>query len=309
MLKEEEIKISIQHLFDHEILLSPFIREGNRFDNYRFTISDKKKEIALLAISPESDPSVMEKDFNSSKKAKELLGKKLGSVILDPLHRGEINGRSYVIWPYVKQFSFNHYLEKLLNIIFIRRRVVSWYTKSSLLTKKELTKPELENHYITPLEYVKNNEDLPKEIREYSEYYLDKIKKGHWEPYCVFQHGDLWPGNILYNTLKIKSYHHLIIIDLRGTKEFGYPLNDIIYYYRRLGLPLFFARLLTKSYCRTMRIDRDQIIGYSISSLGELGLNRDQFDYRKYLNICDEMIQYSESLGGKPRDFYSNHLL
>jgi hypothetical protein len=309
MLKEEEIKISIQHLFDHEILLSPFIREGNRFDNYRFTISDKKKEIALLAISPESDPSVMEKDFNSSKKAKELLGKKLGSVILDPQHRGEINGRSYVIWPYVKQFSFNHYLEKLLNIIFIRRRVVSWYTKSSLLTKKELTKPELENHYITPLEYVKNNEDLPKEIREYSEYYLDKIKKGHWEPYCVFQHGDLWPGNILYNTLKIKSYRHLIIIDWRGTKEFGYPLNDIIYYYRRLGLPLFFARLLTKSYCRTMRIDRDQIIGYSISSLGELGLNRDQFDYRKYLNICDEMIQYSESLGGKPRDFYSNHLL
>jgi len=297
----------IKKEMSRDILLIPVVRERKILpdDAIRYFVYDieKRDKTAVLAWSSKQYPDAMAEDCRYAGKAVEMLLPRVRSVVLTPLSEGFWENRSYVIWPYVNALGRRR-LNLSLNRILYQSRVISWCREAGKATSHTPSGKQIDSHFLDPLTYISENGDFPDHIRTLALDFQRKLRDGSWKPKLLFQHGDLWPGNVLGPNRESRRDFGITIIDWRGSTSEGYPFNDLLYYLKHgfTSKISVYIRKQIHSYSKSLGIDSCEISGYALSSLGHYGLNLKNFPYDSYRSLCVQMFSFLKYHHLFPRD-------
>ena len=251
---------------------------------------------AVVLYSSPVSPNLVSRGMDLAVQAKQAMGSELGSVILDPLGRGDIEGRSYTILPYCRpMFSWKplRYIQRKV----IRPAVINWLFGVTKQTKSIAAQESINKDFLEPLKYMTHLQTAGEEVNSASLRALKRLECGQWIPHHVLMHNDLWEGNILpgkpsnQNKTYKRSYG-FIIIDWPGCQLKGYPIYDLVRLSQSLRLN---SRQFTnelKRHCTLLGCTQEDSEGYLLSALGNIGLNPEHFPADAYVRLIESCYHY-----------------
>ena len=153
---------------------------------------------AVLICSPALQPDHVERAVARTRQAKEVLGPELGKPVLQPLTAGRHEGLSYALWPYRFPLSDRRGLWRLQRY-WLRPHLFRWLRQTTRRTLQTPSSSGMENDFAVPLQALVDGREVNARIREQAKEVLERLRAGTWKPVHVFEHNDLWKGNILLN--------------------------------------------------------------------------------------------------------------
>lgn len=209
------------------------------------------------AMATAQYPRVVFDWLGVTSRIKSALGRDVGSVIMDPLVVGDVEGRSYSVTPYREGLSGFRPL-RFLQRLLLSRRVWRWLRDAAAKTKRIATAQELETRFAIPLRNLVCNPAIGVDVRGDAERALGQLRSGVWRPVLSLCHGDFWEGNLLL--AGDRNAYGIHVIDWGGARLDGHAVYDWIRYgcprgvsrrcYRRVLDTLFESLSLTDEEAR-----------------------------------------------------------
>lgn len=258
----------------------------------------KSSPTAVVLYSSLTSPHLVTRGMDIAEQTKLMLGDEEGSVILDPLGRGEIEGRSYAILPYCRPLSSRrsmHYIQRHL----LRPGILRWLRNVTEETVKEIAPINIESKILRPLQHVEHLRTIEEEIRLACRHALYRLESRQWIPQCVFMHNDLWEGNILLKEREAQekgfgNNYRFVLIDWAGAMLKGYAIYDLVRVSRSMGLKgRRFAREVHR-HCKLLGCTQEDAMGYLLAAIGHIGLNPESFPveaYARLTRLCFEQLR------------------
>jgi hypothetical protein len=243
---------------------------------------------AVLSLSSPAAPGLVADDADRAARAKRMLGQRLGCVILDPIARGDVEGVSYVLWPWRRPLAVRRPVW-LGQRTILRSHLFSWLRQATRKTMRE-TSPV---HFLEALDHANGHAHLGFDLRRSAALGAERIRAGTWLPKHVLAHNDLWQGNVLLDAQMHWLYAvragRFAIIDWAGAETSGYPLYDVVRLAQSFGLC---GRALAdelRLHCRILGGTLDDAKPYLAAALGHLGENLGhvpQARFVSFANVC-----------------------
>src|SRR5262245_36505559 len=187
----------------------------------------REASLAVVLCSSPAAPGLVARDVTNAAAAKRMLGERLGSVILDPLVAGEIDGLSFAIFPWHRPCS-NSRIVWAAERPLLGARVLGWLHAAATATASRADVPA---EFVTPLQHLEQQEFLSASIRRDVTFALERLSAGAWRPSHTLDHNDLWRGNILTRSkarARSSGSYPFAVIDWAGENLRGYGLFDLI---------------------------------------------------------------------------------
>jgi hypothetical protein len=274
-----------------ELLVAPKDIED---DVIKLISKDRNSNPTAVALySSESSPHMVKRGMSLAKQAKSALGNELGSVILDPLGQGEIEGRSYAVLPYRRPVS-SRKLMRYLQRRMLHPGLLLWLKGAAEKTAIAARDENIERDFIRPLEHIKNLKTIGEDIKLAGQRALQRLNSGTWFPRYVLMHNDLWEGNILLKrsfSLNRPGYG-FVIIDWPGCIINGYAIYDMVRLARSIRLKKDLFAMEVSRHCELLECDIEDAMGYLLAALGYLGLNLEHFPPEAYGNLTRLCFDY-----------------
>ena len=265
----------------------------------KFLIRDDagKTEFVVLC-SAAGGPGIVARGVQRARETVDVLGEALGRVVLLPVAEGNLDGRTFAIYPYCTPLLESG-LGGWLQGSIVRPRVARWLVEASRRTVLEVPEDELERRVCSPLEKLTADDGHSPALSELADEALRATRAGSWQPRYVFMHGDLWVGNVLINQRSAggSRFGRFVIIDWAGSRLRGCPMYDFL----RLAISFrwegrAFVRALDQ-YCAALGYTRTEG-GYAFASAAaELGQSREQWPRSSYLTTIDCCYRKLKSAG------------
>ena len=241
----------------------------------------------VLMLSNAVNEKFVSRAVDQARIAKEMLGEKLGNVILETAAEGVFRGLSYAVWPFREPLSsarFSRFLQKKI----LAPRALRWLREASERTRREVDETAASQSYGRPLEFISTHASLPPAMREAAKDAIARLESGVWRPFYTLEHGDFWFGNMLLPTKSTRRFHPLgfVLIDWGGSKSEGNPFLDLLRFGKSVGLRDRGLRMEIAHLCRVLRCDSCGARSYLLAALGTLGMNLEYFPETRYLETC-----------------------
>ncbi|MBI4563352.1 MAG: phosphotransferase [Planctomycetes bacterium] len=250
--------------------------------------------VVVLCSSP-AFPHQVEKGLKAAEDARRALGEELGSVILEPLLTGFLEGRSFAAVPYCKPFS-DHPVWRPLQDWKLRPRVLGWLRAATTRTVMEPTGADA---FTSPLQYLSSLAWVSQNLRDRARAAYREIERDGWRPRHVLTHGDLTRGNVLRASTEKAGNDHpkqtpkFVLIDWYGSRIRGYPFYDLIRLAMSMKLSHRGLRNEIIAHCEILGCNVHHARHYLSAALGYLGRNLNYFPFKSYLRLvenCDNML-------------------
>jgi len=254
---------------------------------FKFCVHDSfGRVVGIAAYSQREAPRAAAIAAEKAKVAKSSLGVVLGSVILDPIALGEVEGLSYVVLPRKYPLSNSPLLWRLQRRS-LRPRLLSWLRSVTRETISTPSEAEVCRDFLDPLKDVADDGSFEGSVRSEARLAVDRLLKGKWAPKHVLSHNDLWKDNILLDSGApwVKLAGKFAIIDWGGSHIKGHAIYDLI----RLSSSVCLSR---RGLTHELQ-EHSLILGCSVSdtkcyllaSLGFLGRHLECFPRERYCAI------------------------
>tara|TARA_B110000305_G_scaffold235070_1_gene294124 strand:+ start:486 stop:1271 length:786 start_codon:yes stop_codon:yes gene_type:complete len=215
---------------------------------------------AVLICSNPNSPNLISRSIERATIAQSILAN-AGSVIIDPIACGEVNGLSYAIWPLKETFSttrIKRYFQKrkiVPEVFFWLRDVVS------------LTKVQVDDcsNYVQTFNSIARDDELPDEVRVIARKAESRMGNNRFTPYSVLEHGDLWVDNILLplgRSFLPNAKYGFFVIDWAGSRTNGNPFYDLFRFAISAGKQRDVLRSEIEIHCTLLGCDVSDVACY-----------------------------------------------
>jgi hypothetical protein len=279
---------------------APFIGTGRVLENFgehkvladatsKFVIRDHVGHPEFVVLcSAAGGPGMVARGAERARDMVGTLGDDLGRAVLLPVWEGDIDGRTFAVFPYyapLKGSGPSWWVQRSV----IRPRLVQWLLDSSRKTVSPVPRDELERRVYQPLEAMIADDGYSLELRALADEALCAARAGDWQPKHVFMHDDLWVGNVLIDQRSPGGpmFGQFVIIDWAGSRVRGYPLYDFLRLsisFRLAGGPFFRA---LDQYCAALGYTRAQASYAFAGAVADLGQRLEEWPRHSYLSTIE----------------------
>lgn len=272
-------------------------------DPAKLLVTDRNsRELAVILIASPVDPDLVRRGMGIAARAREVLGERLGGVILEPLGQGDLRGLSYTMLPYHRPFEEGVFARRFWRLA-LRGKALEWLAEINEATLAETSDAEVSEAFERPLEHVAAQGTMDEALRRAADEALGWLKSGEWNPKFVLMHGDLWIGNMLRaagspGSAERRRGFPFVIIDWPGAMLRGYAMYDLIRLASSMGLGAARLEREVLRHCKILGIGPELAMGYLIASLGHLGLNLGEFPAQRH---CEMSLACFNDLRGALR--------
>ncbi|MBW2420444.1 MAG: hypothetical protein JRH19_18020 [Deltaproteobacteria bacterium] len=272
-------------------------------------------ELAVVLVAAPAGPGLVRRGMRRAAEAKELLGERLGSVILEPLGEGDLRGLSYTILPYRRPFGEGAFARRYWRRA-LRSTTLDWLAEVTEATLGETGDTEIAEGFERPLAHLATLEAMDDSVRRAADGAVGRLKSGEWRPKSVLMHGDLWLGNMLravagpgaggrrrgyagrplrgrrrgYAGRPLRGRRRefpFVIIDWPGSIMRGYAMYDLIRLAASMGLRGAGFGHEVRRHCDILGSHPASAMDYLAASLGHLGMNLGEFPSERY---CESSV-------------------
>lgn len=255
-------------------------------------VDQRGRSVGVLFLSNPTSPLLMHRAIQRSRSAREILGRHLKSVVLQPILEGEYDGLSYVMWPRHRILSSRRLLRHV-QTRSIASRVLDWLRQVQSQTCAVASGHRLVEGYLDPLGRAAVD-------ARFSEFHcclarrgLQEIDSGTWSPRTVLEHNDFWLGNLLLpRGFPVRRTHPFgfFVIDWAGARVQGYPFLDLFRFCTSSGASLKLMRSEVAAHCRILGCGEQHVLPYLMSALIALGSKLEHFPERRYHAMCRRIV-------------------
>lgn len=245
---------------------------------------------AVVLYSSPVSPDMVGRGIKMAKRAKDVLGNKLGAVILDPLKHGTISKRSYGIFSYrqpISNFKPRRFLQKRKLLPSITR----WLKDITAQTSHPVPDNEITQNFIRPLEHLMELKEIGTDIHTASQRAKNRLESGKWVPRYTLMHNDLWEDNILIDNASFyptgqKNSNKFVIIDWPGSNINGYAIYDLVRLALSMGLKGNRFINEVSGHCEILYCEPEDAVGYLLVALGNIALNLEYFPFETFIKLA-----------------------
>jgi hypothetical protein len=277
--------------------VAPFIGAGRVLESFgehkvlvdatsKFVVRDGagNPELVLLC-SAAGGPEIVARGAERARATADALGDDLGRAVLLPVAEGDVNGRTFAIFPYCTPLTGSGPRWWIQRSI-VRPRVVQWLLDSSRRTAIPVADDQLERCVHEPLNEMVADDGHSSALRALADEALRATHARTWQPRHVFMHDDLWVGNVLIDQRSAggRTFGRFVVIDWAGSRVRGYPLYDFLRLSISFGLaggPFFRA---LDQYCTTLGYTRTEGCYAFANAAAELGQRLEHWPRSTYLS-------------------------
>ena len=248
---------------------------------------------AVLVSSPVA-PDLIARAMERAATARRVLGPELGAAVIEPLHTGVVEGRSFCVLPYLTPLR-ERGIAAHVQRAWLAPRILDWLHGVARRTRADLGPAARELHFEKTLEHLILRDGVEGRVRAAAERSLDELRKGKWVARHVLMHGDLWAGNVLLEGAAHRA--RPVIIDWPGARVQGHAIFDLARFARSFRIRPGRLRRELDRHAEVLGCTRQQTLGHLLAALGSQGLDLEHFPVARYLkmvSICFDTL--SEAL-------------
>ena len=234
----------------------------------------------ILHLSPRSFPDVASDEVLAMEAAKRRLGPELGSVILDVILAGELDGRSFMALPRCRPMSKNK-LVLAWQRTAVRPLALRWLR--GLVDLAEPASTQAADKFVAALHHLAGRDVLPHDIRSAAKASIAKISAKEANPCFVPMHGDFGLENILTS-----KNTPLVVIDWRGSLVQGFPIYDLIRLAGSLNLPPALLRAELAYHAKSLEASEQDTRIFLLAALGHFSANLGEFPVDRFRALAIE---------------------
>ena len=251
-------------------------------------LTQSGKPIAVVSCSRPASPDLVIRGVERAEAVRKLVGPELGTVIIQPVASGYADGRSYAILPWCTDLSPNRYL-RFVQRTLLKQRLLQWLRAAvaSSATSHGL-REENKIAFAERLRHMAQVSGIPDTARSAIRTALNRLDSDAWQPRHVFDHNDLWDGNVMLPGQRVwpsRGPHAFVLIDWVGAEAKGYGITDLIRLSRFLKLSPRELRNEVEAHCSGMRCDLEDAPGHLLAASGNLHQNLECFPEERFLSM------------------------
>ena len=211
--------------------------------------------VAVVHGSTPDSPDMAARSLRRARAAREALGAELGSVVLEPLASGAVDGISYTIHPFCESLSDGRVRWRLQ-----RRRlgpvVFRWLREVTRHTAREAS-PEALESAATELSTLAGSDVFSAAVRGAAERTLERLQRDRWRPRRILAHNDFWKHNLLLRARGARRplAARLVVIDWTGSSLAGHGIYDLVRLAQSFGLPAARLAREIERHCEILACD------------------------------------------------------
>ncbi|XAL98717.1 hypothetical protein OT109_14150 [Phycisphaeraceae bacterium D3-23] len=250
---------------------------------------------AVLVGSASAAPEMAARHAERSQAAADALPDELAAVVLKPITQGEVDGRSYVVWPYRSPGG-----EGRLAQWRWRRRwsapVSNWLFEVNQATCTPIAPDLMRERVVAPLEALGAIEGVSGRVCQSADQAAEAFTAGGVPAVHVLMHNDLWTGNVLCpEKASAGGRYPFTIIDWAGAEVSGYPAYDLARWAQsaRLKASGYGAELVRHS--GVLGCDPGAMRAHLAVGLGFLAMNLEGFSPQRFVRLADECLEGMEN--------------
>lgn len=245
--------------------------------------------IAVVLCSRPKAPELVERGVRQAEAVRKIVGDDLGEAIIRPIRSGYVEGRSYAVYPYCREFS-SWRPRRIFQRKCIQRSLFTWLRNvTNVAARVHAVGAETCTAYANALSHLVQVNLFNNEIVNAARAALDRLDSGQWKPRHTCDHNDLYMSNIMLpaRTAEQRAYP-FTIIDWAGANSKGYGIYDLV----RLARAV---KLSDKAMSRELRIHTQSLgggikdaPGHLLASLGRLHQHLEEFPLDRFLYTAQE---------------------
>jgi hypothetical protein len=218
--------------------------------------------------------------------ARRVLGSALGQHVIDPLHAGVIQGRSFSVLPYLtpmRERGLGGRVQKL----WLAPSLLGWLRSSAARTLVHVGAAGRETGFKRPLEHLIAREGVSSRVCAAAEDALEGLQAGKWAARHVLMHGDLWAGNVLLSPQGLGRRPLAVLIDWPGALVRGYAIFDLVRLARSFRMRPAVLRGELVRHAELLSCKPEETLAHLLAGLGHQGLELEHFPVQRYLKMVD----------------------
>ena len=259
---------------------------------------------AVLLVSNPDFPDALADAVRRAQTVLQHLSPKTAAAVHLPRASGTHNGQSYGLFPRLVPMSDNKLL-RLAQKKAAAPRVTDWLLNLARETRQTIEDAaDKDAMFRTPLEFVAQDADLPDEVNTAARLWLDRLEGPDAPPlFTVALHGDFWIGNVLFEPGALPGVTSgFRVIDWGGARMDGYAGIDLLRFCNSCFRPgARQTEVLMTRYLDGLGIGGQTGSLYPLASMGQLGLNLDQFPKPRYVDMVTRIFDILHRLDLAPQ--------
>lgn len=245
--------------------------------------------VAIVFCSPSGSPQKVRQDVERAAHIADLLGDRLGSVVLHPVVCGVFNGTTYAVFLWHKALSGSLWQWRFQRV-YLTPKVLRWLEEVMAATAKPVPTALIDERVKAPLGRVGKAERFSSPVRSAARLGLERLERGEWKPRQGMVHYDLWKGNILLhraNALQQKPRYGFHLIDWGAADAESFFFWDLAKFADSFNMPLVWLRHVLGRQCSLLGWNACDAAPSLLLAAERLGRNLGYYPEESYVNAVE----------------------
>ncbi len=241
---------------------------------------------AAVLVSSALAPDLVARAMERAAAARRVLGFSLGRHVIEPLHTGVIQGRSFSVLPFLPPMRESGPLARLQSL-WLAPQLLDWLHDAAKRTLAEVGSSGRRVRFEKPLEHLLEREGVSSRVRAAADRALVGLRDGKWAARHVLMHGDMWAGNVLLSSRGIARRPLTVLIDWPGALVRGYAIFDLVRLAHSLRIRPVLLRRELERHAELLSCRPEDTLAHALAALGHHGLQLEHCPVRRYLRMVE----------------------
>jgi len=245
------------------------------------------RPIAVIICARPIAPDLVARGVDAAEQIRGLIGEELGQAIIEPIKSGYVDGRSYVVLPYCRDFA-SWRPRRILQRLRIQNSMLDWLRQAtSAAAEAHGDGEEAGAGYASVLRHLERQRLLNDDIQQAIHRALNRLESGRWTPRHTFDHNDLYLCNIMLPARTPASpsrpRYPFVLIDWGGANSKGFGIYDLVRLARAFNLSDASLRRELREHCIALGCEPEDTPGHLLAAGGRLHRHIEHFPEDRFV--------------------------